>query len=67
MIKNLSPREQEIFDYMLEGLTNAQIAEKACVTIETVKAHLKSIYKKLNVKNRVQAILYILKNSAQNF
>lgn len=57
----LSYREQEILDFMVQGLTNAQIAQKAFITEETVKAHLKSIYRKLNVQNRIQAVLYALK------
>lgn len=63
MSERLSPREKEILDYMLKGLTNAQIAQKAFITTETVKAHLKSIYKKLNVKNRIQAAILVIKNS----
>ena len=57
----LSYREKEILDLMIQGLTNAQIAQKAVITEETVKAHLKSIYRKLNVQNRIQAVLYVLK------
>lgn len=63
MNKKLSEREQEILDYMLQGLTNAEIADRACIKTETVKAHLKSIYQKLNVKNRIQAAIYAIKNS----
>ena len=59
----LSPREQEILDWVIKGLTNAEIAQNTGITVDTVKAHLKSIYKKLNVKNRVQALLYVVKNS----
>lgn len=57
----LSLREQEILDFMMQGLTNDEIAQIACITVETVKAHLKSIYRKLEVKNRIQAALYALK------
>ena len=65
MDKKLTPREQEILNYMTLGLTNEQIAQKACVSITTVKAHLKSIYKKLGITNRIQAVIYAFKNSVQ--
>ena len=40
-----------------KGATNSQIAEKLFVREVTVKTHLNSIYRKLNVENRVQAVL----------
>lgn len=60
MDKNLSPREHEVVQYMCKGLTNDEIAKEINIKTSTVKAHLKSVYKKLNVKNRVEAILYII-------
>ncbi|MEM8566044.1 MAG: tetratricopeptide repeat protein [Bacteroidota bacterium] len=52
----LSQRELEIVGLVKSELTNRQIAEKAFVSVNTVKFHLRNIYEKLNVGNREQAI-----------
>jgi DNA-binding CsgD family transcriptional regulator len=49
-------REAEIMNLILEGMTNEEIAEKVFVSQNTVKFHIKNIYLKLDVKNRVQAL-----------
>lgn len=49
-------REAEIMDLIMEGLTNEEIAERLFVSTNTVKFHIKNIYLKLDVKNRVQAL-----------
>ncbi len=48
------------------GATNADIAEKLFVKEVTIKTHLNSIYKKLNVENRVQAVLLALETEIIN-
>ncbi len=51
----LTPKEREILDLIVVGRSNDQIAEEQGVSPHTVKAHIYRIYKKLGVKNRVQA------------
>lgn len=53
----LTQREKEILKLVTQGASNSEIAEKLVVREVTVKTHLSSIYKKLNVENRVQAVL----------
>lgn len=53
----LTAREKEILSYVAKGETNSQIADKLFVREVTVKTHLNSIYRKLKVKTRVQAVL----------
>jgi len=53
---NLSKREAEVFTYIAQGLSNEEIAEKMFVSKNTIKTHIKNIYSKLDVKNRIQAI-----------
>ena len=53
----LTEREKEILSLVAKGETNIQIAQKLFVREVTVKTHLNAIYKKLNVKNRTQAVL----------
>ncbi|MEO8991484.1 MAG: XrtB/PEP-CTERM-associated transcriptional regulator EpsA [Nitrosospira sp.] len=52
----LSAREVEILDWVRAGKTNAEIASILAISIYTVKNHLRHIFKKLDVYNRVQAI-----------
>lgn len=52
---SLSIREAEILELLCLGFTNREIAKKLVVSIETVKTHIASILKKMNVRNRVQA------------
>ena len=54
---SLTSREKEILSYVAKGETNSQIADKLFVREVTIKTHLNSIYRKLKVENRVQAVL----------
>jgi len=53
----LSARERQIIGLLAEGLENRGIAERLCISENTVKNHLARIYDKLKVSNRVQAAL----------
>jgi ATP/maltotriose-dependent transcriptional regulator MalT len=52
----MTSREIEILRLIAQGLSNPSIAEKLIISVGTVKAHTASIYSKLGVKNRVQAL-----------
>jgi DNA-binding NarL/FixJ family response regulator len=52
----LSVREKEILEIIAEGKGNIQIAEVLCISTETVKSHIKNIFRKLEVRNRVDAV-----------
>lgn len=51
----LSAREREVLDLVASGCTNRQIAERLVISTNTVKFHLREIYSRLGVRNRVQA------------
>jgi DNA-binding CsgD family transcriptional regulator len=53
---NLSPRETEVLELMANGLSNAEIAAKLFVSLNTVKTHTSKLYEKLEVKRRTQAV-----------
>jgi len=53
----LSEREQEIASLIRKGLSNKEIANHSNITERTVKAHLSSIYEKLNIKDRVALVI----------
>lgn len=52
---NLTNREWEILELVAEGKKNRQIAQRLCITENTVEQHLKKVYSKLHVDNRVAA------------
>lgn len=57
----LSKREMEILELVAEGDTNKEIGEELFLSEHTVKVHLTNILSKLNLKNRQQAVAYIIR------
>lgn len=57
----LSPREMEILEYVTNGMINKEIANKLGISQQTVKNHMTSILKKLNVNDRTQAAIAALR------
>jgi pimeloyl-ACP methyl ester carboxylesterase/DNA-binding CsgD family transcriptional regulator len=53
----LSPREKEILDYIAQGLANFEIAQKTGIAEKTVRNHITTIFSKLAVEHRSQAIV----------
>jgi DNA-binding NarL/FixJ family response regulator len=53
---DLTEREKEVLQLIAEGYKNTEIADKLFVSENTVKSHIKNIYIKLDVKNRVEAL-----------
>jgi NarL family two-component system response regulator LiaR len=53
---DLTAREQEVLALMVEGLSNAEIAERLVITVSTVKFHVRGILGKLGVNSRSEAI-----------
>ena len=51
----LTPRQREILELVVEGLSNARIAERLFLTESTIKQHLRAAYKLLKVRNRTEA------------
>lgn len=56
-IDALTPKEKEVLSLVAQGASNQEIADKLFVRDVTVKTHLNSIFKKLKVTNRTQAVL----------
>jgi DNA-binding NarL/FixJ family response regulator len=55
----LSRREHEVLDLVSAGLTNAEIATRLCVAETTVKRHLASVFVKLGVHSRMEAVALV--------
>ena len=58
-IEKLSDREHEVLALITQGKRNKEIATQLVITENTVETHLKTIFKKLCVRNRVQAALTV--------
>ena len=56
-ISLLTPKEKEVLSLLAKGASNQEIADKLYVRDVTVKTHMNSIFKKLQVTNRTQAVL----------
>jgi len=54
--QELSRREQEILEQLSKGYRYKEIADKLYVSVETVRTHIRNIYEKLQVNNRVAAL-----------
>jgi DNA-binding NarL/FixJ family response regulator len=52
----LTKRETEIMHLIAKGCTNKQIAAKLFISDETVKMHIKNIFRKLEARNRIAAL-----------
>jgi DNA-binding NarL/FixJ family response regulator len=53
----LTPREREVLELIAQGASNSQIAETLVITDKTVRNHITSIFSKLQVADRAQAII----------
>jgi len=58
----LTPREYEVLELMVEGLNNPEISERLCISIGTTRTHVSNIFAKLDVANRAEAITLALRS-----
>lgn len=65
-IEALTPKEKEVLAFVAQGASNQEIADKLFVRDVTVKTHLNSIFKKLKVANRTQAVLLAMQMNLIN-
>ncbi|MEJ2471418.1 MAG: response regulator transcription factor [Desulfuromonadales bacterium] len=59
---SLSKREVELLQQLVHGVSNEVIADRLCISPHTVKTHLHNIFHKINVENRIQAVIWAQEN-----
>ena len=57
----LSPREKDVLQALVEGLSYKMIADRIGISFETVRSHIKHVYEKLHVHNSAEAVAKTLK------
>ena len=57
MERDLTPRERDVLLMLRLGKSNSEIAESLDLSINTVKTHIRNVFKKLKVNNRIQAFI----------
>jgi len=60
--EHLTMRELEVLQLISKGLSNQEIANRLFLSEKTVKNHLTNIFRKIDVTDRTQAVLYSIKN-----
>ncbi|WP_114193410.1 two-component system response regulator NarL [Edaphovirga cremea] len=62
-VQLLTPRERDILKLIAQGLPNKMIARKLTITESTVKVHVKHLLKKMKLKSRVEAAVWVLQSN----
>ncbi len=61
-LESLTDREKDVLIEIAHGLNNREIAEKLFISLPTVKTHVAHILKKINARDRVQAVVFAYEN-----
>ncbi|GAA2145471.1 hypothetical protein GCM10009844_20210 [Nocardioides koreensis] len=61
---SLSSREAEMLGYIAQDLRNTEIAERCFLSVNSVKTYIRSAYRKIEVNNRAQAVLWWVQHGA---
>jgi DNA-binding NarL/FixJ family response regulator len=62
---NLTLRELEIVQLLVECKSNKEIASQLCISKKTVEFHLKNIYRKISVNSRTEAAVWAIQHGLQ--
>lgn len=63
LVAELTSREIQVLQLVANGYTNAEIAQELFVSTPTVKTHVSNILSKLNLRDRIQAVIFAYENS----
>jgi DNA-binding NarL/FixJ family response regulator len=65
-MENLTAREQEVLDHLAKGFLYKEIADALGISYDTVHAHIRRIYEKLQVRSRTEAVAKRLNQNARS-
>ena len=57
----LTEREKDILMQVLNGKNKREIANRLCLSVSTVKTYVENIYRKFNVHNKAELIIFVIK------
>jgi DNA-binding NarL/FixJ family response regulator len=60
-MRNISKREMEVMALISESMTNEEIAQKLFLSAKTVKTHIRNLFEKTGIRNRVEAVLLYIR------
>jgi DNA-binding NarL/FixJ family response regulator len=58
----LTRRETEVLTLICQGLSNAEISDKLCLSLRTIEGHKSNLFSKIGVKNSISLVMFALKN-----
>lgn len=58
--EGLSEREAEMLALIVQGCSNSEISQQLCLSINSIKTYIRSAYRKIEVQNRVEAVLWCI-------
>lgn len=62
VLMQLTPRERDVLDLLVRGLSNPEICRELGISEATAKTHVSRVLQKLDVRDRVQAVIYAYEN-----
>jgi len=65
-VEQLTEREVEVLELVVDGLTNKEIGEALHLSVNTIKIHMRNILDKLHLQNRIQAAVYAVREGLVN-
>ncbi len=60
--EGLTARQAEVLALIAQGLSNDEVAERAYITINSLKSHVRAIYRKIGAESRSQAVIWALEH-----
>lgn len=61
-MSSFTPRQREIIAHLARGAKAQQVADTLGISVETIQTHIKRIYRKLEIHNRVELVQWVMRN-----
>lgn len=63
---HMTPKEKQVAKYVCQGVSNEDIAEKLSMRPGTVKTHLRNIYRRVRVRNKISLLLQFIEDAVKH-